>query len=393
VAIPNYTYLKRDVFSQKLGDFMNFRVVFSPIFILFICTGDLFTNPNPKAIYRSEIKSTVKSIADNYIRSNSIDLSSLPNKIVVDYENSLSIAENLLLETCWNQGIFCISYDVVESITKEEVDKFIKIAKSVVLRADIDKKINDFVCDLLHKNGLTKDTVMENGSQEYETLYQQVKTKLNKVMNTHFCSYVYVGEIDTAVIEEFTPFVERIKEQNKIAANSDWKKFWDWLLEKDNHPNPSAPKMNPTHDTHYDYDIIHDYEINERVLEIANQVLIDNNYEPEDIPARVVSDYSDAVQKIISRTKGEISYFHAVYAYQVKKIAEEELRPIIDKIKFKGEVCSICLDDIKPKETLGFLNCGHFFHKGCIKKALNYSSKCPLCGTYTNKIDHTEIVA
>ncbi len=370
---------------------MNFRMFFCGIYLLNSAMS-LLASPDTQTIYRSDIKYTVRSIADSYIKAKNVDLYALPNKIQSDYANSLTVAGNLLLETCWNQGTLYIHYDQIEMVTKQEVDKFIKIAKSVVLKPDIDKKINDFLCDLLHKNGLTKDDVLKSDEKEFQTLHQHVKNRLNKIMANHFCSYVYTGEIDTAVIEEFTSLIKHVKDQDKIDTSSTWQDFWDWLFGKDTQSNNPTPKTTHTCKTYLDYDIIHSYEIEETVLEISNQFLIDSKYEPENIPARVVSDYSDAVQKIISRTKDKMGYLHSLYAYEVKKLAEEELQSIIDKIRFKGEICSICLDEIRPKEVLGFLDCGHFFHKDCIEKSLNYRCKCPLCGTYTDKIDHTEKV-
>lgn len=46
------------------------------------------------------------------------------------------------------------------------------------------------------------------------------------------------------------------------------------------------------------------------------------------------------------------------------------------------EICSICLDEYSPSETLAELPCGHVFHSDCIGKWLTErSSTCPLCKT------------
>ncbi len=385
---------------------MNFRTFFFTICLMNLFTGLTVSNASCQTIHKDDLKYTVKDIADNYIKSKNIDLYTLPAKIQEDYENSLTIAENLLIEICWNKGNLYISYNQVEKTTKEEVDKFIRIAKNVVLKSDIDQKINDSVCDLTHKNGLVKNDLKKNAEQEYESRLQKVKTKMSKIMSDNFCTFVYMGEIDTAVCDEFTPLIKRIQSQSKNSTTQSSRTssggFWDWLFgistQTNTQSNTSGKDSKTSSNTDHkynkynDYDKIYSYEIDEKVLEISNQILIENNYNVETIPARVVSDYSDAIQKIITQTKNKIGYNYSIYAYEIKDLAKKEIKPIIDKIKYKGEVCSICLDEIKSRQTLSVLNCGHFFHKNCMQTSLNYKNQCPLCGTYVNKIDHTETV-
>lgn len=385
---------------------MNFRVMNFRTFFFATCLINSFvafplSSASYQSIHKNDFRYTVRNIADNYLKSKSIDLYNMPTKIQTDYESSLTIAENLLIEICWSQGNLYISYNQIEKITKEEVDKFIRIATNVVLKPDINQKINDSICDLTHKNGLVKGDLKKHSEQEYESRLQKVKTKLNKIMADNYCSFVYIGEIDTAVYDEFTPLVKRI-EQNKSSQNhsnaSSAGSFWDWLFGTGTQPNASGKDSKPGSDASYkynkynDYDKIYSYEIDEKVLEISNQILVENSYNVETIPARVVSDYSDAIQKIIKQTKNKIGSDYSIYAYEIKDLAKKEIQAIIDKIKYKGEVCSICLDEIKSHQTLGVLNCGHFFHKNCIRTSLDYKNQCPLCGTHVNKIDHTETV-
>ncbi|KAL3536714.1 hypothetical protein ACH5RR_000080 [Cinchona calisaya] len=45
-------------------------------------------------------------------------------------------------------------------------------------------------------------------------------------------------------------------------------------------------------------------------------------------------------------------------------------------------VCSICLDEYVPKQTLRFIpNCEHYFHVECIDNWLRINSTCPVCRT------------
>ena len=42
--------------------------------------------------------------------------------------------------------------------------------------------------------------------------------------------------------------------------------------------------------------------------------------------------------------------------------------------------CSVCLGDINLLDgNVSILNCGHFFHAGCLNNCLNEQLKCPEC--------------
>lgn len=45
-----------------------------------------------------------------------------------------------------------------------------------------------------------------------------------------------------------------------------------------------------------------------------------------------------------------------------------------------GQECSICLSEFDQTAEINRLPCGHFFHKSCLGKWLNYwNTTCPLC--------------
>jgi len=126
---------------------MNFRTLFFTACLINSFVEYSFPNASDNSIHKENLRYTIRNIADNYIKTKDIDLYKLPSKIQTDYESSVTIAENLLREICWEQGTLYVSYDQVEKTTKEEVEKFIKIAKNVILKEDIDNKINDAICD------------------------------------------------------------------------------------------------------------------------------------------------------------------------------------------------------------------------------------------------------
>lgn len=49
------------------------------------------------------------------------------------------------------------------------------------------------------------------------------------------------------------------------------------------------------------------------------------------------------------------------------------------EIKDEEEECAVCLEEMNEKRTLVKLECGHGYHKECIKRWLSYKDNCPYC--------------
>lgn len=59
-----------------------------------------------------------------------------------------------------------------------------------------------------------------------------------------------------------------------------------------------------------------------------------------------------------------------------RKLSQEEL----ESEAFKGESCSICLEEYDTEnKIIKFNNCSHFYHTVCLENWLKVNSKCPLC--------------
>lgn len=43
------------------------------------------------------------------------------------------------------------------------------------------------------------------------------------------------------------------------------------------------------------------------------------------------------------------------------------------------DACAICLEDMRDKQWLAKLPCGHYFHSSCIENWLSTACTCPLC--------------
>ena len=76
----------------------------------------------------------------------------------------------------------------------------------------------------------------------------------------------------------------------------------------------------------------------------------------------------------------------------------EEFRSRIPAIRFDSVCsckcpehdCAVCLTRFEPDSEINRLPCGHFFHKSCLEKWLDYwNTTCPLCRTPLMPEDET----
>lgn len=141
----------------------------------------------------------------------------------------------------------------------------------------------------------------------------------------------------------------------------------------------------PYQDTTTNFSRIQSYELDSKILELANQELSYHGIAKSNLPARVVSDFNDAIKKIKERFQTIMSLENRTYVTQNEAalVIRDELKSIIDKINYIGETCSICLENFRSGDKVGILNCNgaHFFHKDCIYAWLNTDARksCPLC--------------
>jgi len=186
-----------------------------------------------------------------------------------------------------------------------------------------------------------------------------------------------------------TAFVGRIRNTQSIPQFNWWDFFFNTQQQTTippyQQPIPSAPLEGPTENftpQSFDTNKIMHYEVEQKILDIAYSVLRSHNIDPDKIPARVVADYSEKIQIAMRRLRDTMNTTgrNHIWKHEAEQIMNQELQSVIDKIHYRGETCSICLENYRTGQRVGLLSCGHVFHKDCIYKWLNnYQKTCPLC--------------
>jgi hypothetical protein len=88
---------------------------------------------------------------------------------------------------------------------------------------------------------------------------------------------------------------------------------------------------------------------------------------------------NNSIYNINERYYNYNSLFNFINGYQ--GVAESAITFATD-MKYVGEQCSICWENVENVETMAVTKCStqpHVFHKDCINKWMSHSSSCPNC--------------
>lgn len=293
---------------------------------------NLYTSPvnDCKNQYRDYFSYFARQEGNKILINKQINLGDLSILLRQNYDDCISRALDRLCSDFSARVNPSGSMLKIQNVVADELKGFVEYIETLVFVVKIDSEVNDAVCDLLHKNGLVKDDIFKNSSDEYNSRYEKVKNKLQSVMLVGHRNYVTKMEIEEMVRCEFTTLVARIKkakadEVEKSKQNIST--FWTWLI---------GAGSNSTKSELYSIagDKVYKNELEQRIVSIVNSVLQEKGFQQDSLPARVIPDYCDAVQKIIKYAKDKIFYNNYEYLYvdEIKAISRVELRPVLDKI-------------------------------------------------------------
>jgi len=358
--------------------------------LLSLCFAAITLQTNAVMIHRNYIEQQVRDAARNYMTSLGFAPSNIPQKLMSEYEARISDAVAALNRIADYDGRSYVDDGEIERMVPREIESFAQTMRSLVFSYHLDQKVTTAIHDLLKKNNLSSDRIPSSMVSEYNRKGQEIMQKLRRTMRNDNRDYIRANEIESAVHNEMSAFIDRVKGSINQASNqgSSWS-WWDWFTgnnsSNNNAANTSSYNNGPT---------IKNYELDNKVLETVYKVLREYGIDPDKVPARVVSDYSDKVQKVIKRMKQIMSnnYRNYVYVSEVEKAAREELKSVIDKIHYVGETCSVCLDNYVKGQKVGLLNCGHTFHKDCVAAWLVDNKTCPLCRAKNAIVAQHEVV-
>jgi len=315
-----------------------------------------------QSISYHNLHENVKTAGNEYIKSTGFSSYTIPNKLFSEYKLKIDETVEQLKKEINRRWDRYISYNEVKSAVSRNLAKFHKKLTTIVLNYDLDKKVEAIINQLVNTYSIPYS--------EYYHRKNKILQKLRKRMTQDGRNYIRRNEIKKEVQDKFNYY----STQNSSFS---WNNFFTSVF-YDSYSEPETYEQSPPI---YSPIKIRSHEFDNKILQIAEKLL---GIKTEKIPARVVSDYSEKEKKIKTRLNNMITYYKDyVELTDIERIARQELQSILDKINYKGEICSICQDDFRVGQRVGIVSCngGHIYHKDCIYQWLNVDQKksCPLC--------------
>ncbi len=365
--------LPREHYSSK--ELIMATVKQYPFVKLIIIQALCITSIYGSLVHRNNLRQRTQEMADHYLSRQGIYKYTIPLKLLPEYNDHIETAVYNAEQMTTSRGQNFIDSEYLTTIIQHEMQNFLKTLQTIVKPYELDAAVTAAIHQELTAHGLSPDSIPSELVGEYHQKGSLIINKLRSNMFYDRRDYIRKMEIEHIVRDELSAFIQRVK--NKISTQSKNNQSltgWHWW----NSFFGGAPTEKTATNSSFH---INRADLETKTLEIVYTVLRKNDINPDTIPARIVSNYSDAVQKIISRMKNVMAAQWRDYVGQseIEQAAREELQPIIDAINYKNETCSICLDHYHKNDRVGTLSCGHTFHEDCIRSWFAQQKTCPLC--------------
>lgn len=351
------------------------------------CAG-VHYSADSSVISKHDLEYHVRQTAEQFLANEGFGPFYIPARLQPDYEQKLQAAKHELLTLLVRQGRNYLDTNEVQATMSRIMRPFADNLRSIVKEYQLETAVTRAIESYLATKGLTQDRIPDRDVAEFINRSATVMTKLQAIMRNDRRTYVRVFEIEKEIDNALKLFVSRIANSQSYNHNSyannnqNVVSGFDWFDQFFNAtPQPKPTVVTTTPGTTATAGKIMSYELEQSVTNAAYSILRSHNVDPNKIPARVVSEYSDKVQRSLRLLRDLMSQTGRNYVWkdELEQIMLRELQSVVDKIHFKGESCAICLGDYEKGERIGILSCSHHYHSNCIYTWFNQQKTCPTC--------------
>lgn len=319
------------------------------------------------------VRDRVTEIGRQYLQAQGFSVSGIPSRIAPEYRDKISEIVDLLTTSINAQGRSYVDLEDIQELTHSMLYNFVQTLKTLVKSFDLSRRADDIIKRVTREENINPETMPATFVAEYHRKGAAIVDRMRTIMREDGRDYVREKEIEDETRRQMKDLFVRIKRDN-----SSWGSTSTSTNNQSNAPFSWFDCFFGT-GTQQPSNVVEQRNIDAKVLEIANQILRDKKINPDNIPARAVGEYSDAIQTIIRTVKNGMGYQSTTTTEVITSVAEQALIPVINKIKFVNETCVICQDDYQRADNVGILNCGHAYHNDCIQAWLSRQQSCPLC--------------
>ena len=341
-------------------------ILFSSSISLYNCGS--FADLSPNKVTSFELENKVEEIVKQTTTNMGLSADLIPSELVPEYIQKTENIYNKLLRKMTTEGQNYITTYEIRREVHNQLDDFLYKAKN---------NDNSFWSNLFNW------TFTNPPSSQHQKNTSYSSKKIN-----------YAGEICVICQNNY-----KNGERSGITScghvyHKDC--IYKWLATDSRKSCPLCRKQNiivskqekiilpqPIYQPIYNTNYVYKHQLDQTIVDVIYKLLGNKGIDTDKIPARVVAEYNEKVEKIIKIMKNKMSYNNRNYVtkYEIEQAAREELQSVLNKINYVDEICVICQDHYKVGERVGITSCGHIYHKDCIYPWLNSDKRksCPLC--------------
>lgn len=347
------------------------------------------TQAHTRFIPLQYVERGIMEAAAGYIEHKGYSLGDIPIQFVREYNYKVDGIISELKSRAQREGRTSINDIELAHALSSKLDPFAENLKTIVPSHLLDARVNTMINQQFSYFGLTVDAIPTSMNWEYTQKRQSVISELRRAMDTDGRMYVRINEIEKVITNHITPFLEKVRAEKATigsllsSAASTVSSFFGPS------PKPTTPELKPSSQNSFSR-----YELDQKVLEIANKRFSALGVDSNDIPAFAVAEYGEKIQKVIGTLTNRMSSAGRDYVTlaEIEHLVRQELEPLAKKITAGNSTCTICLDEYVKGETFSTLNCGHKFHKDCVVTWFMHKQSCPLCNQYPAMIASSSFV-
>lgn len=338
------------------------------------------------------LRRSVVQIADQYLAGQGFPTSQIPARLMTEYYQKVDSVVDSLNQQAFSLGSNSLDEKEISSAVYFQFSKFYDNLRSVVLTKNMDTAVTNAVHEEFRRNNISVSSLPSSMTQEFQSRRQTILRRLRNIMNVDDRDYVRINEIERIIKEEMTVLIRRAEQQIKTSQKpAPSFNLWNFLC-----GNSTAQQQQEAASivTTEEPNKVKRFHLESKVVDIAHRQLRQQGIDPDNVPSRVVAEYGQSIQKVISGLRERMQNYSRDYVTvaEIELFVGQKLKNVIDKIKLVDQICSICRDGYAPRELIGNLQCGHIFHKECISTWFTHRRTCPDCNQAQAEIVEQEIV-
>lgn len=354
---------------------------------LLLWTSIMICSLQAVMIHVKDVRESTKKSADQYLTQQGFPLYLIPSQFINEYHQKIDATIESLQQQAARSGRSYVDDSEIASQVYFQFSKFCENLRTVVLQVDIDSRVTSTVQELFRTQNTSTSSIPSTLYHEFLSKRELIMRRLRNIMTIDNRTYVRTYEIERISKEELEPFITKVKQyfQKQKEENNSFS-LWNFLFGASQEALPNQPTEQET--------TIKRANLGSKITQVLARQLKQQGIDAQRIPQRAMASYDYCFQNTLKNLQERMNTYHRDYVTvaEIELLIHQKINPLIDTLKLTGKECSICLDNYKSGQSIGNLECGHIFHKECIKTWFHHKQTCPECSRQWVSIASEEVL-